>query len=363
MQPAKISKPILGIMSGTSLDGVDLALCVFMENERHTGYSFLQTETVPLAPYWLELLADPFRLSGEELARAHVDFGKFLGEIARDFLTRQRAKPYLIASHGHTLFHNPGAGYTFQLGHGAAIAHTTGIDTVADFRPGDVVLGGQGAPFAPMGDEILFGSFDGCLNLGGFSNISCRIPGKGRIGFDISPANFVLNHLANQENLPYDAGGKLAASGVLIDELLHHLDALPYYAAEAPKSLGAEWVNANVFPLLDTGKYIVPDLLRTVTEHIARQIADTADRLDLQNILCTGGGARNTFLTERIRALFPGQLTVPDNKTIDFKEALIFALLGFLRVQEKTNIFASVTGARMDSCGGALYKAFPQPGY
>ena len=350
-------------MSGTSLDGVDLALCLFSEKEGRVSYTFLQTETVPLDPYWLEQLTDPFSLTGEALAKAHVDFGKFLGEIARDFLKRHQTKAGLIASHGHTLYHNPASGYTFQLGHGAAVAHTSGIDTVCDFRSGDVVLGGQGAPLVPLGDELLFGGFDGCLNLGGFSNISCRVPGKGRIGFDVSPANFVLNHLANQQNLPYDDGGKLAATGSIIYDVWHKLNALPYYAAEPPKSLGAEWVNEHVFPLIDTGKYTVPDLLRTVTEHIAHQIAETAHNLDIQTLLSTGGGTRNTFLMQRLRELFRGQLTIPDSKTLDFKEALIFALLGYLRAQEKTNILSTVTGARMNSCAGAYYKAFPQLGY
>lgn len=363
MQSSNPSRPILGIMSGTSLDGVDLALCLFTDGEKRVNYQFLQTETVPLSAYWLELLADPFKLTGEELAKAHIDFGKFLGEVARDFLKRTQTKPRLIASHGHTLFHNPASGYTFQLGHGAAIAHTAGVDTVSDFRTGDVALGGQGAPLVPIGDELLFGSFDGCLNLGGFSNISCRMPGKGRIGFDVSPANFVLNYLANQQNLPYDDGGQLAATGSIIQDVLHHLNALPYYEAAPPKSLGAEWVNEHVFPLLDTEKYIIPDLLRTVTEHIAHQIAVTAHELDIQTLLCTGGGAKNSFLMQRLGELFSGQLTIPDHKTIDFKEALVFALLGHLRVQEQRNILSTVTGARLDSCAGALYKAFPQMGY
>lgn len=350
-------------MSGTSLDGVDLALCTFAGNDRRVEYSFLQTETVPLPPYWQDLLGDPFSLTGTALAKAHVDFGKFLGETAFHFLKRQQTKPYLIASHGHTLFHRPGEGYTFQLGHGAAIAHTAGADTVCDFRTGDVVLGGQGAPLVPMGDELLFGGFDGCLNLGGFSNISCRTDGSGRIGFDISPVNFVLNRLARQQGMPYDEGGKSAASGRLLPELLERLDTLPFYHAGPPKSLGAEWVDGHIFPLLDTTRYTVPDLLRTFTEHTARQMAETFGRLGIRQVLATGGGTKNTFLVQRLRRLFAGELTVPDPKTVDFKEALIFALLGYLRVQKKTNILSSVTGARMDSCAGAVYRAFPQPGY
>jgi anhydro-N-acetylmuramic acid kinase len=363
MQASGISRPILGIMSGTSLDGVDLALCSFIQNDTHLGYTFLQTQTVPFPPYWLEVLSNPFRLTAEELAQAHINFGTFLGTIANDFLKRQQTKPYLISSHGHTLFHKPDAGYTFQLGHGAAIAHTTGIDTVCDFRSGDVILGGQGAPLVPIGDEMLFGAFDGCLNLGGFSNISFNLPDKKRIGFDISPVNFVLNHLARQLNMPYDDGGKISASGNIIPELLVLLNALPFYKEKAPKSLGAEWVNTHIFPLLDSKKHSVEDLLRTFTEHTALQIADTATQFNLENILCTGGGAKNKFLLARAQAFFDGKFTVIDSKTTDFKEALVFALLGYLRFQNKTNVLASVTGASINSCSGAIYKAFPQAGY
>lgn len=363
MQLSKSSNPVLGIMSGTSLDGVDLALCMFEEKGNQFSYSFLQTETVPLPNEWLELFSDPFKLSAEELAKAHIGFGKFLGQTAKDFLKKNRTKAAIIASHGQTLFHNPQAGYTFQLGHGAAIAHTSGIDTVCDFRSGDVVLGGQGAPLVPIGDELLFSEFDGCLNLGGFSNISCRIPGRGRIGFDISPVNFVLNNLANQLDLPFDENGKIAATGNILAELLETLNGLPFYYQDAPKSLGAEWVKENIFPLMDSKKYSIPDLLRTFTEHTAQQIANTAQEFDLQSILSTGGGTKNTFLIERIKTLYTGQLTIPDTKTLDFKEALIFALLGYLRIHEKTNVLSTVTGASINSCSGAIYKAFPHLGY
>jgi len=363
MQVSKTSNPVLGIMSGTSLDGVDLALCLFTESGNKISYSFLQTETVPLPAFWLDIFRNPFQLSAEELAKLHVEFGKFLGETANVFLKKNQAKAGIISSHGQTLFHNPKSGYTFQLGHGAAIAHATGIDTVCDFRTGDVVLGGQGAPLVPIGDELLFGNFDGCLNLGGFSNISCRIPGKGRIGFDISPVNYVLNDLANKLNLPFDEDGKTAASGHLIPTLFDALNALPYYAQNAPKSLGAEWVKEHIFPLMDESTYAVSDLLRTFTEHAAHQIAITTKELGIESLLCTGGGAKNNFLVDRIQHLTGNIINLPDHKTLDFKEALIFALLGYLRVHEKTNVLASVTGALANSCSGAIYKAFPQVGY
>lgn len=363
MQQGKSSQPVVGVMSGTSLDGVDIALCLFGQESGKYTYQFLQAETIPLPVEWLRLLSDPFSLTGEQLASAHVAFGKFLGEEVKQFLRRHQTRVSLIASHGHTLYHQPGKGFTFQLGHGAAIAHAAGVDTVCDFRTGDVVLGGQGAPLVPIGDELLFGEYDACLNLGGFANISCRNFQNRRIGFDISPCNFVLNHLAQRAGYEYDGGGKMAASGQCIPQLLETLNALDYYSADTPKSLGAEWVHQFIYPLIMGEEFLLNDLLNTVTEHIAIQIGHVLRRENIHSLLITGGGAKNTYLTERIQKHVDGKVTIPDPKTIDYKEALIFAFLGYLRSAEKVNVLSSVTGASMDSCAGAIYKAFPSVGY
>jgi len=363
MQVSKSFSPVLGIMSGTSLDGVDLALCVFSEKENRIQYSFLQTETVPLPDDWLKLLSDPFRLSAEELAAAHIRFGTFLGETAKTFLQKHRTRAAIIASHGHTLFHNPKQGYTFQLGHGAALAHAAGMDCVCDFRTGDISLGGQGAPLVPLGDELLFGEYDACLNLGGFSNISMRMPGMGRTGFDISVCNFILNRLARQLGNPFDEDGKTARSGKMIVPLFEQLNQLEFYRQTAPKSLGSEWVSEHILPLLENREHNPADLLHTLTEHIALKISEVIKGNFLNRVLSTGGGSRNRYLIERINALSGIQIEVPDQKTIDFKEALIFALLGYLRMQERINILSGVTGSRLNSCAGAVYKAFPAIGY
>lgn len=362
MASTSVPNSVLGIMSGTSLDGVDFALCTFWDKDSRTEYEILCTETISLPKEWLKILANPFTLTAEELAAANIHFGSFLGQEAKKFLERNNQKVPLIASHGHTLFHNPAAGYTFQLGHGAAIANMSGIDTVSDFRTGDVALGGQGAPLVPLGDEILFGQYDGCLNLGGFSNISLHHPVKGRVGFDISPANFVLNELAQRTGKSYDKDGEMATEGHILNDLLEKLNTLSFYSEPTPKSLGAEWVKHHVFPLL-TDNYTPADLACTFCEHIAIQIARITDIYRMKSLLCTGGGVKNKFLIGRIHSLTGGITVIPDEKTIDYKEALIFALLGHLRKNEKTNILQQVTGARLNSCSGAYYKASTPRGY
>jgi anhydro-N-acetylmuramic acid kinase len=361
MDGTKNQTDVLGIMSGTSLDGLDLALCRFSENSTKYAYRILHAETVPIQENWKTVLKNPFVISGMDLAGHHLGFGSFLGETALHFLKKNNLNASLIASHGHTLYHEPQRGLTFQLGHGAAIAHTSGIDTVSDFRSGDVALGGQGAPLVPVGDEYLFGEFDACLNLGGFANISMKNPDGKRIGFDIVPCNFVLNRLAGRLNADYDEGGKMASHGSEILELTKALNGLDYYRAGPPKSLGAEWTEQHVLPLLSAGD--THQLLHTFTLHIAWQIANIINTYRLKNVLVTGGGAKNDFLMEEIRKRTSAEICKPDTLTVDFKESLIFAFLGYLRMQGKNNVWASVTGARRDSCAGAFYKAGVIPIY
>ncbi len=361
MDGKKQHTDVLGIMSGTSLDGIDLALCRFSEENKKYSYYILHAETVPLPEKWITILRNPFGLSAPDLARLNLEFGTILGDMAKSFLEGKQEKADLIASHGHTLFHEPENGFTFQLGHGAAIAHASGIDTVSDFRAGDVAIGGQGAPLVPVGDEWLFGDFGGCLNLGGFANISMKNEQGIRIGFDIVPCNFVLNHLAGRLRLPYDEGGKLAEGGKELQELSATLNNLPFFQLEPPKSLGAEWVEKNILPLLDQEN--PSDLLHTFTKHVARQLANTINTFELKNVLITGGGAKNDFLIRKLREQTASEIVIPDRLTVDFKEALIFAFLGYLRMKEKNNILASVTGARRDSCAGAFYKADGIPFY
>lgn len=344
----------IGVMSGTSLDGMDVAWCRFDHIEGRWAYRIIDATTFPYPPEFRQRLADATRLSALEYAQLNVDLGVLFARRLNQWIG-QRPKPDFIASHGHTVFHQPQHGLTTQIGSGAVIAAQTSIRTVCDFRTTDVALGGQGAPLVPIGDELLFGTYDACLNLGGFSNISYRCDGQ-RVAFDVSPCNMTLNLIANRQGLEYDPDGKIAQSGQLIPHLLEQLNQLEYYRLSPPKSLGKEWFDGTFFPLLKPflGQYSLPDCLRTVVEHIALQIAAVVPALAGQ-MLVTGGGAHNRFLIGRLSEKSPLQVIIPDPLTIDYKEALVFAFLGLLRLQETSNCLKSVTGAISDNCGGAVY--------
>ncbi|MEM9023499.1 MAG: anhydro-N-acetylmuramic acid kinase [Bacteroidota bacterium] len=342
-------------MSGTSLDGLDIAWVELTPAPDGWKHRLGPCTTVPYPADFRQWLQEVATLSGEQLVNADRVYGRYLGEQVNRFLKGVPDRPQLVASHGHTVFHQPDAGYTFQLGHGATIAQTCGLPTIADFRSQDVALGGQGAPLVPIGDELLFGHYTACLNLGGFANISYRQAGQ-RVAFDICPANLILNPLAAQLGHAYDAGGRLARQGTLQHERLQTLDALPYYALPAPKSLGREWLEAHAHAFFGPEAVGTPtDGLRTHLEHIAHQIGQATTELDNGRMLVTGGGVHNAFLIDRIRAFCALEVEVPEPRLTDFKEALIFALLGVLRMQGKNNVLSTVTGASRDHCAGAFY--------
>ncbi len=234
------------------------------------------------------------------------------------------------------------------------MAALTGIKTICDFRSGDIALGGQGAPLVPIGDELLFAVYDSCLNIGGIANISFRKNNK-RLAFDICPANILFNHLASKKQLPFDKNGKIAASGKIDALLLDRLNAIDFYKVENKKSLGREWVEKWLIPLLEQRDISIEDKMATVVEHVAQQIAAVVNKQELKTMLLSGGGTYHVFLRERLAAYTPCELVVPDNKTIEFKEALIFAFLGLLRLLEQENCLSSVTGAIRNSVGGAIY--------
>lgn len=346
---------ILGLMSGTSLDGIDLALCDISEH----GYKVLAAETVPYLAEWKQRLSTLEKASAYEYALAHVELGHLFGRAINRFL-EGKERPEAIASHGHTIFHQPQLQLTTQIGDGDAIAAETGLLVVSNFRTLDVALGGQGAPLVPIGDELLFGEYDACLNLGGIANISYRSDGK-RVAYDICPCNMALNRLAAMLGYPYDDGGRNARGGEVHTCLLHELDALGYYAVQGPKSLGKEWFIGQFWPLVKAFLGVTPssahvrDALATVTSHITLQIARVVYRQRLKTLLVTGGGAWNSYLLELLSEYRSEiNITVPDAMIVNYKEALIFALLGYLRLGGKVNTLASVTGARCDSVGGTL---------
>ena len=352
MNPENLAIDVIGLMSGTSLDGLDLC-CVHFDFDGTWHYRIVKAESVDYPDELRRALGSAQDMTALEYARLHSDYGLYLGRQVRAFVERNRLKADLVASHGQTIFHQPSVRFTAQIGSGAGIAAESGIDTVCDFRTTDVALGGQGAPLVPIGDAILFGDYDYCLNLGGFSNISFD-GGDRRLAYDISPVNYVLNHYAGFCGQAFDRDGAMARRGKVCDALLSQLNALDFYTQSGPKSLGREWVEAVVYPLVDSYKLPVEDVLATFVEHAAIQIGRNVRG---GRVLVTGGGARNVYLLERMRAVAPqAEYIVPDSLTIDFKEALIFALLGALYVAGRPNCLSSVTGAVRDNIGGCLYK-------
>lgn len=343
-------------MSGTSLDGLDLVIVSFAKNEDSWEYEIYNAKTVPYSEITKNLLREAYSCSGRRLTEINVKFGKYIGEQAKLFIDSSGISIDFIASHGHTIFHEPGLGYTLQIGSGAIITACSGYKTISDFRSLDIALGGQGAPLVPIGDKILFNEFMACLNIGGFTNVSYDNRNGERIAYDICASNFVLNKLCQQINLDFDEGGKIAASGIRIEKLAVELNLIEFYQKPFPKSLGQEWTESVVMPILAKYKNEpVKDLLYTYTEHIGLQISMSLNNLGSGDVLVSGGGAYNNFLMEKIRqhALFKTKL--PEDILINYKEALIFAFLGVLRVRNEINCFCSVTGAKKDSSSGSIY--------
>jgi anhydro-N-acetylmuramic acid kinase len=354
---SEISYKVTGLMSGTSLDGVDIAFCTFNFREGKWKYTIAKAETIPYSNEWKKRLSELENHNALEFAAADAEYGHYLGKITHAFHQKYKLIPNFIASHGHTIFHQPVSKLTAQIGKGSAIAAETGFPVVCDFRSTDVALGGQGAPLVPVGDRLLFAQYTYCLNLGGFANISYEESGS-RIAFDICPANIVLNYLTGFLDKDYDENGSLASSGNPAPALLEALNNLEFYHRPPPKSLGKEWVISEIHPLLKHSGIPVSDKLSTCVEHIAIQVAGALTPSPSSTLLVTGGGAFNGFLIERIRALTGVELVVPDPLTINFKEALIFAFLGVLRWRGEINCLKSCTGASHDNVGGAIYNAF-----
>ncbi|MDA3823008.1 MAG: anhydro-N-acetylmuramic acid kinase [Bacteroidales bacterium] len=346
---------VLGLMSGTSLDGVDLALCRFKYSKSEISYKLLSSGTIPYPYYLKEQLEDALYISTQDLHDLDQKLGSFYASRILDFLKIYGGKPNLIASHGHTILHQPDKGITLQIGDGDVIAQKTGIKVVSDFRLQDVSKGGQGAPLVPIGDKDLFGKYAFCLNLGGIANVSFDLNGT-RLACDISPCNMALNTISSWIDIAYDNEGLLASKGKIHQDLLGRLNALKYYEYEAPKSLGKEWFIRKFLPEIRKTELTIEDALRTVNEHIADQVARFINQFAREgsSILVTGGGTYNTFLIELIKNKSKVKLFIPENNLIDFKEAIVFAYLGLLRVRNEINVLASVTGASSDTSAGII---------
>lgn len=346
---------VLGVMSGTSLDGIDLARIVFTVRNNKWEFEILESKTVSYSPQWLNKLKTALSLSQQDLAQLDIDYTQLLATVITDFITEKRLTNLdAICSHGHTILHQPQNGYTLQIGNLPVIAKLTNNTVICDFRVQDVQLGGQGAPLVPIGDQILFSDYDYCMNLGGFSNISF-VENEQRVAFDISPVNTVLNHYAALLGFDYDDQGLLAKSGTCKNDLLEELNELPFYKMPYPKSLGFEFVKETVLPLMERYKIREEDKLNTFIKHVAYQVS-LALPTKTGKMLVTGGGAYNTFLIETIQEQVPTmEVIIPERKTIEFKEALIFGFLGVLKLRDETNVLSSVTGAKHDHSSGKIY--------
>ncbi len=351
---------IIGLMSGTSLDGVDLAYCSFTLDKGNWIYKILNTITVEYSEDWIIRLSAFQAASAAEFVASDHAYGNYLGQLVAGFVQKHQLKPDFVSSHGHTIFHQPEKHISWQLGNGAYLAAAANLPVVCDFRTLDIALGGQGAPLVPIGNQLLFPDFDFCLNLGGIANISFAHQNQ-RIAYDICACNMLLNTLANELNLPYDKNGETARSGKLQDGLLQELNDPAYFKTTFPKSLGKEWVDKNSLPTLQHCLLPIPDKLHTACHHIAFQISEAIKTVGKTGkkpkMLVTGGGAFNTFLIELLQVNLAEtcEIVIPDPETVSFKEALIFAFLGLLRWRNEVNCLSSVTGAKTDNVGGAVY--------
>ncbi len=346
---------VIGVMSGTSLDGVDLAHIEFNTQNNKWNFSILESETVSYSADWILKLKNAVDFSEEELTKLNQEYTKLLASIIAGFIAKHQITDLdAVCSHGHTILHQPQNSFTLQIGNLPEIATLSQQTVVCDFRVQDVQLGGQGAPLVPIGDKILFAEYDYCMNLGGFSNVSFEENGK-RIAFDISPVNTVLNFYANQLGLDYDDKGQISKTGKCHTPLLEELNRLEFYQKKYPKSLGFEFVKETVLPIIERYPISIDDKLNTFTEHIALQTA-LALPTKKGSLFITGGGAYNDFLIERIQQYLPDlKIIIPSNKILEFKEALIFALLGVLKLRGEINVLSSVTGAREDHSSGVIY--------
>lgn len=351
---------IIGIMSGTSLDGVDISYCNYSKStDKGWSFKLIHGQTYDYPEGIVELLQDPFSLTANKLAQLHVELGEVYGKMVNQFIEKYaipKEEITAIASHGQTVFHQPDKGFTTQIGCGTRIAVETGIQVINDFRSKDVYLGGQGAPLVPVGDFLLFKNYaDAFLNIGGFCNISFMERNQ-LVAFDICPGNLPLNKLALNKGLKYDRNGELARNGEINFFLLGLLNGLPYYQESYPKSLGVEWLELAFYPMIKMDKEIENNM-RTIVEHIAMQISDTINKLDVKKILLTGGGANNLYLVERLKQYSQKEIVVPNEEIINLKEAIIFGFLGALYLEKDSNVFKSVTGAKNDSISGTLHLA------
>ncbi len=347
---------VIGLMSGTSLDGLDMVYAYFIEKDDNWQFEIFNSETVKYNDCLKAKLKTAHQKTGKELLRLHNDYGTWIGNQIKKFIAKNKIKNVdFIASHGHTVFHEPQKRFNFQVGNPYFILKETKIPVVADFRSRNIVFGGQGAPLVPIGDRLLFGEYTYRINLGGFANISFENDHGETIAYDICPVNIVINSLVEPLGIEMDKDGELAAKGSINPDLLTKLESIEYYSEKPPKSLAREWVE-EVFNkvLLQFDGMSVNDMLATIYEHIAIRVAAAVKTEG--KVLFTGGGTKNKYLMKKIsEKIGQENVVVPSNKIIDYKESLIFAFLGVLSYCKTNNCLSSYTGAPEDMVCGVWY--------
>ena len=346
---------IIGLMSGTSVDGLDMAYVRFWGTHQKPEYEILLAECLPYETLWQEKLRGAYYQTAEGITALHAEYGRYLGATVRNFAQRRHISDQVdfVASHGHSVFHRPDLGYNLQIGSGTWLHAVSGFKVICDFRTLDIAFGGQGAPLVPIGDKLLFGEYEFCLNIGGFANVSFDDENGRRIAYDLCPVNYCLNRMMLTRGQEYDKDGLVARSGKVNAKLFEALNNLEYYHLPAPKSLAQEWVDAQVTPLLNACDDTFENKISTLTEHAAFQISRPFKKGC--RVLVTGGDAYNLFLLERALVYKKFEWIKPAPDIINYKEALIFAFLGLLRAEGLPNCLRSVTGAKCDSTSGQMY--------
>ena len=351
---AKTDYHIIATMSGTSLDGLDIIYVKFTF-DGDWNFTIHYAKTITYSKFWKERLKGLINASSKDLKQIDEDYTVYLSELVQSFIAKYNITDIdFISSHGHTALHRPKQKITYQIGNLPKLAKLLGHDVVCDFRVQDVEFGGQGAPLVPIGDKLLFHEYDYCINIGGFANLSTEIKGI-RIAYDICPTNIVLNYYVNEFGYDFDDKGSFAKRGAINEQLLLELNTLEFYKKEYPKSLGLEWVSENIFPLIDKYNLKTEDILKSFVEHIAIQISNEINKKENALILITGGGAYNDYLISRIKSKTQNTIELPSKEIIEFKEALIFGLLGVLKIRGEVNCLASVTGAKQDHSSGKIF--------
>ena len=340
---------VIGVMSGTSLDGIDICKCHFYKNKNWT-YEIENGTTIKYSKKWITTLSSLYTKDEKSINKINIEYGELIGNEINKFIEDNNCDIDFIASHGHTIFHQPEKKITLQIGDGQTIANTTNLNTISNFRKLDVELNGQGAPLVPIGDLFLFNEYKYCLNLGGFSNLSIK-KHDGIIAYDICPVNIILNYLSKKINLDYDKDGKIGKSGNVNLDLLYKLNKIDFYKKPYPKSLSREWLENEILNLDEFNHLEIKDLLATFYEHIGYQVGE---KLKDNSVYISGGGAKNKFLINRIKKYSKSKIIIADQLNLDFKEAIIFGFLGVLKNRNEINCLKDVTGADRDSCSGEI---------